>query len=151
MIKHEAFSYEFPDIGKTKWLYLSSLGEHAMGLHDHILKYLEKNPDTKLAFQPGTYQLELYKQLEVFYKRADIICMNKEEAQGLLDTDSHDEKELLDGLHKINNGTVIITDGEKGCFLKYDGVYLYMPIYPDATPPFERTGAGDAFFSTFVA
>jgi sugar/nucleoside kinase (ribokinase family) len=26
-----------------------------------------------------------------------------------------------------------------------------MPIYPDPSPPFERTGAGDAFTSTFVA
>lgn len=26
-----------------------------------------------------------------------------------------------------------------------------MPLYPDAAPPRERTGAGDAFFSTFIA
>ncbi len=26
-----------------------------------------------------------------------------------------------------------------------------MPIYPDPAPPFERTGAGDAFTATFVA
>ena len=26
-----------------------------------------------------------------------------------------------------------------------------MPLYPDPKPPFERTGAGDAFASTFVA
>jgi sugar/nucleoside kinase (ribokinase family) len=26
-----------------------------------------------------------------------------------------------------------------------------MPIYPDVAPPYERTGAGDAFASTFVA
>ncbi|MCA9344463.1 hypothetical protein KC946_01370, partial [Candidatus Saccharibacteria bacterium] len=39
-----------------------------------------------------------------------------------------------------------------------DGAYasdgkrrLKMPIYPDPSPPYERTGAGDAFTSTFVA
>ena len=26
-----------------------------------------------------------------------------------------------------------------------------MPVYPDPAPPKERTGAGDAFTSTFVA
>ena len=26
-----------------------------------------------------------------------------------------------------------------------------MPLYPDPAPPYERTGAGDAFASTFVA
>lgn len=28
---------------------------------------------------------------------------------------------------------------------------LQMPLYPDPAPPKERTGAGDAFASTFVA
>jgi sugar/nucleoside kinase (ribokinase family) len=27
----------------------------------------------------------------------------------------------------------------------------FMPTYPDPKPPFERTGAGDAFASTFVS
>jgi sugar/nucleoside kinase (ribokinase family) len=26
-----------------------------------------------------------------------------------------------------------------------------MPLYPDPAPPYERTGAGDAFAATFVA
>ncbi len=151
LIKHTPFTSHLPNIGKTKWIYLSSLGEHAMDLHHEILKYLKENPETKLAFQPGTYQLKLFKELEEFYNRADVICMNKEEAQEILNTDSHDEKELLDGLQKINSKTVIMTDGSKGCFLKYDGVYFFMPAYPDIAAPFERTGAGDAFFSTFIA
>ena len=26
-----------------------------------------------------------------------------------------------------------------------------MPVYPDIAPPYERTGAGDAFASTFIS
>ena len=34
--------------------------------------------------------------------------------------------------------------------MKYDNTYFNMPVYPDLAPPLERTGAGDAFFSTFI-
>ena len=47
--------------------------------------------------------------------------------------------------------SVWITDGRKGAYFMDDtGVYL-MPLYPDPRPPFERTGAGDAFASTFIS
>ena len=46
---------------------------------------------------------------------------------------------------------VVITDGTKGAYA-YDGQDAwFMPPYPDPLPPYERTGAGDAFSSTFVA
>ena len=45
---------------------------------------------------------------------------------------------------------VVITDGPKGAY-SYDGKeMLFMPPYPDPAPPLERTGAGDAFSSTFT-
>lgn len=50
LIKHESFSCHMPDVGNPKWLYLSSLGEHAKDLHFEIADYLAKHPETKLAF-----------------------------------------------------------------------------------------------------
>ena len=47
--------------------------------------------------------------------------------------------------------TVIITDGPQGAHMKYDNTYFNMPVDPDIAAPYERTGAGDAFFSTFIA
>jgi sugar/nucleoside kinase (ribokinase family) len=35
--------------------------------------------------------------------------------------------------------------------MKHGESYYFMPIYPDIAPPVERTGAGDAFMSTFVS
>lgn len=47
--------------------------------------------------------------------------------------------------------TVVITDGPKGAHA-YDGKEFYtQKPYPDIKPPYERTGAGDAFSSTTVA
>jgi ribokinase len=58
---------------------------------------------------------------------------------------------LLDGLEALGPKTVIVTDGHAGAYMKYENTYFNMPIYPDIAPPYERTGAGDAFFSTFIA
>jgi sugar/nucleoside kinase (ribokinase family) len=151
LIKHAPFVSTLPDIGSPSWVYLSSLGEHAKNLHFELVAYKKTHPDIKIAFQPGTFQLGMKHDLDELYKITDVICVNKEEAQALLDIEDHDIKKLLDGLEALGPKTVIITDGHAGAYLKHDAVYYNMPIYPDIAPPFERTGAGDAFFSTFVA
>ena len=58
LIKHEDFPYSFPEIGSPKWIYLSSLGPNSLEFHKEIEKYLDKYPEIKLAFQPGTYQMK---------------------------------------------------------------------------------------------
>ena len=53
-------------------------------------------------------------------------------------------------MRELGPKIVLITDGPKGAYA-YDGEKMWqMPIYPDPKPPFERTGAGDAFSSTFT-
>lgn len=151
LIKHETFTPRLPDIGSPTWIYLSSLGEYAKNLHFDIATYLETHPEIKLAFQPGTFQLGIKQELADLYKVTHAVCMNKEEAQALLDTAESDFKILLDGLAALGPKIVLITDGPHGSYMKHDNTYFFMPIYPDIAPPLERTGAGDAFFSTFIS
>lgn len=151
LIKHEEFTPSISSIGKPNWLYLSSLGKHTLPFHFDIVSYLENNPEVKLAFQPGTFQLAYGHEIVELYKKTAIVCMNKEEAEGLLKMEGVDMIQLLDGLEKFGPKTVIITDGHRGSYMKYDNTYFNMPIYPDIAAPYERTGAGDAFFSTFIA
>lgn len=150
LVKHEAFDYTLPDIGTPTWLYISSLGAHTEKFHDDLTTYTKNNPSIKVAFQPGTFQLKMGKDIGL-YKETDILCVNKEEAQTLLETTEHEMKNLLDGLEALGPHTIIITDGHQGAYMKYDNTYFNMPIYPDIAPPLERTGAGDAFFSTFIS
>jgi sugar/nucleoside kinase (ribokinase family) len=150
LIKHAPFTAKLPDIGNPKWIYISSLGEHARDIHFEIAEYKKSHPETKIAFQPGTFQLKMKRDLDELYKVTDVVCMNKEEAQGLLDSEEHEIKPLLNGLEALGPHTMIITDGHAGAYMKADNTYFNMPIYPDTAPPVDRTGAGDAFFSTFV-
>ncbi len=153
LIKHQEYEYELPDIGKPKWVYLSSLSENSAVYHDLIAKYLSLNPDVKFAFQPGTFQMKMgTEKLAELYARSDIFFCNKQEAQKILNLHGeNDIKKLLLEMHELGPNVVVITDGPRGAYA-YDGIEgFFMPPYPDIKPPYERTGAGDAFSSTFTA
>lgn len=151
LIKHENFDYALPDIGTPKWIYLSSTGENSLPFHTELGKYLVAHPEVKLAFQPGTYQMRFGTDaLKDLYQRSEIFICNKEEYQRVLKTEEGDEKKLLSMMRGLGPKLAVLTDGIKGAYT-YDGSeYLFMRHYPDPKPPYERTGAGDAFSSTFV-
>lgn len=155
LIKHEEYDYHWPSLSKSetpRWLYFSSISEKAIDYHDEVADWLDSHPDVHLAFQPGTFQMEAgTERLARIYKRTDVLVLNKEEAALVSGGDVHDVHGLFDKLHALGPAVVCITDGPKGAFAS-DGHNRYqMPLYPDPAPPSERTGAGDAFASTFVA
>ena len=151
LVKHEEYDYHLREFGDPKWIYLSSLGENSLAFHYEVEKYLNAHPKIKLAFQPGTFQMEFGKEaLAGIYKRSEVFFCNKEEAQRILETDEHDISKLLKVMAALGPKIVVITDGVKGAYA-YDGKeMLFMRLYPDPKPPLERTGAGDAFSSTFT-
>jgi ribokinase len=152
LVKHEEYRYVFPHKSKPAWIYLSSLGEKAMGLHDEILKFLGNNPDTKLVFQPGTFQIKLGKdKLKEIYNHTDIFFCNVEEAELILERTDLDKRDLLRAIRALGPKIAVITDGAKGAYAD-DGTHqVFLSNYPDPKEPFERTGAGDAFASTVTA
>lgn len=151
LVKHEKYDYHLREFGEPKWIYLSSLGENSLVFHNEILEYLNSHPKIKLAFQPGTFQMEFGKEaLAGIYRRSEVFFCNKEEAQRILETDEPDISKLLKTMAALGPKIVVITDGVKGAY-SYDGKeMLFMRPYPDPAPPLERTGAGDAFSSTFT-
>lgn len=153
LLKHHSYEYNFPDIGNPKWIYFSSVGENTVEYHKQIAEYLRKNQEVRLAFQPGTFQMKMgIENLKDIYMRSDIFFCNVEEAKNILNRPEEKEiKNLLRGVREQGPGVVVITDGPKGAYA-YDGHEAYfMKPFPDPKPPFERTGAGDAFASTFTS
>jgi sugar/nucleoside kinase (ribokinase family) len=153
LIKHEKYEYTLPDIGSPKWLYVSSLGEHADPYHEQIARYIVSHPEVKLAVQPGTYQIKGGKEkFAPFYQNAEVFFCNKEEAEKILGMEGGtDIKELLKGIRALGPKIAVITDGPAGAYACEGDEMWNMPSYPDPKPPYERTGAGDAFSSTFVS
>ena len=153
LVKHQAFKYSFPQTMRPpRWMYLSSIGDHTEEYHFEIAQYLENNPDVKLAFQPGTFQMSMgIEKLSGIYKRTEVFIVNHEEAERILKMESNDYVALMKALHALGPYIVVITDGPRGAYAYCEGQAWFMPPYPDPMPPYERTGAGDAFASTFVA
>lgn len=153
LIKHEKYPYALPDIGSPKWIYFSSVDQSAFPYHLALADHLETHPEIKFAFSPGKWEIKLGKEkLARLYTRADAFFCNKEEAEKILEMgDGSDIKELLKGIRTLGPKIVVITDGPRGAYA-YDteNKFWQMPIYPDPKPPYERTGAGDAFSSTFA-
>lgn len=166
LTKHEKVKYNMPinafsnkpNLPEAKWLYLTSLGDGApQHYYDSIIQYLNNNPKTKLAFQPGSQQIKMgFKKLIDFYRRADILSSTIEEARAILGVDqSIDVHQLFTSLNRLGPKMIIITDGPKGAYL-FDGTIpdsikkYFIPSFPEDKPAYERTGAGDAFTSTFI-
>ncbi|HEU4677146.1 MAG TPA: carbohydrate kinase family protein [Candidatus Paceibacterota bacterium] len=153
LIKHEEYPYTLPDFRvPPRFLYFSSIGENGVELHHIAARYLKEHPETRLAFQPGTFQIRLgTKELRDLYAETDIFFCNKEEAQEILQTDESDFKKLLLGIKELGPTTPVITDGPGGAYALDGETAWFMPMYPDPKEPVDRTGAGDSFSSTFVS
>jgi ribokinase len=133
---------------KTKWLYFSSLLGKSFETQKKIAFKLKKRK-TKIAFNPSSYQIKNM-HLGSLLKITDILILNKQEAEMLLKKYSPKEKNLLLGLHKLTKGIIVITDKNK-LITCYDGNKKYFLTPHKNIKVVERTGAGDAFASGFVA
>jgi sugar/nucleoside kinase (ribokinase family) len=155
LVRHHEFAYRWS--GPTtpplpRWVYFSSLSEHAAAYQHAIAAWLDDHPEVRLAFQPGTLQIAGgVAPLRAIYRRSDVVIMNREEAVTVTGGDHADVHGLLRRLHDLGPARVVITDGPDGAYASDGDEHLRMPTYPDPAPPVERTGAGDAFASTLVA
>lgn len=129
---------------KTKWLYLSSMLGESFNTQKKLALKLKKK-GTKIAFNPSEYLIKR-KNLTPLLKISDILIVNKEEARMIV---GKKEKNLLKGLQKITGGIVVITD-KNNLITCFDGHGKYI-LRPNKINVVERTGAGDAFASGFVA
>ncbi len=147
-VYHAPRSYSLPKIPKSEWMYYTSLGPKHERLNSQIVRYIKQNK-VKLAYNPGTYQLRAgFKQMQEVLKVTHVIFINKEEAASIVGP-QHDLRHYLMAIHKTGPKIVVITDGQNGSFV-FDGEKFWQMGILN-TPVIERTGAGDAFASGFIA
>src|SRR4030042_5790145 len=57
-VYHAPRSYEFPvKLPVAPWVYLTSIGENFKPFYTHMVEWLKKNPNVKMGFNPGSWQL----------------------------------------------------------------------------------------------
>jgi len=147
--------FHFEDVS-ADLIYLTSLANEWEKPYKTVLEFAQKT-NAKIAFNPGSRQLRNGKDLvQSVLKRTEMLFVNKEEAELLLfDKETNESeltyvKELLSKCQKHGPNIVVITDGKKGSYvLTRNGDFHHQHIHE--APVVERTGAGDAFTSAFLA
>lgn len=133
---------------KSKWLYVDSLGGHFEVL-ERALDWA-RHEGVRVAINPGGK--ELAQGMEVLrpqLSKCDIVAMNQEEAAALTRVPFRDTTEIFRAMDEVVDGIFIMTRGQEGVLVS-DGKKLYAAKIPNRDMV-ERTGAGDAFNSGFVA
>jgi len=131
---------------KSKWLYVSSMIGQSLETAESII-YIAKKNKTKIAINLSMYiATKGLEKLSTLLNSADIIILNKEEAQAL--TKEKDIDKILNKIYEHTYGKVIITSGS-GNIITSDSLRVFTK---HITPinPIDKTGAGDAFASGFV-
>jgi len=155
---------DFELIKNAKILYIAPLNGDSNRQLDDLVKFAREN-DTRVCFNAGTTGIKKgYNYLRKILELADVVVMNKEEAQmatGIyLRQDTKeikyskevihpDLKEMFKKLKVSDYQVIVITDGGHGAYAYTGKAYFYCPCFDG--PVVSTLGAGDAFASTFCA
>jgi ribokinase len=90
-------------------------------------------------------------RLKRLYQRAEVVALNREEASDVFNANHEDIHDQLNKMHEAGIKIALVTDGPNGAYASDGKKRWSMPLYPDPAPPMDRTGANDAFASTFTA
>ena len=139
------------DISKTvsaKWFYLS--GALDIKVVERVLK-IAGEASVPVAFNPANRELKLgLGKLKDILGEVNVLILNREEGAYLTKIDYRDESRIFKKLDEYVKGMVVLTDGQRGALVS-DGRTLYRAgVYPEQKV-MDKTGAGDAFGSGFVA
>lgn len=134
---------------KAKWLYVNHMAGES---HKVLLRLLKtaKEKKMRIAWNPGTTQFERKKELHQLMNYADVFIVNQEEASLITGIPYQKKKEVFQKLDNLVHGLVIMTKGKEGVEVS-DGKTLWSAGVLPLKKIVDRTGAGDAFGSGFVA
>jgi len=134
---------------RAKWAYISP-GTISIPLMEIIVARLKKN-GVKVAMNPSKHYLEAGpNRLKTILRSLDVVLVNREEASYLTGIEYGKEKRIFTKFDELVPGVAVMTDGKKGASVS-DGKYIYRAGIFAERELLDRTGAGDAFGSGFVA
>lgn len=130
---------------QSDWMYISSLAGN-MGMLKDLLQHAHRN-DIRVALNPGAGELENAKKLRGYLQAVDVLIANREELGRLFGGESPVDT-MLNAMPYCPY--IVLTDGPAGSYAS-DGQTIYFAGQYSRVKVIDRTGAGDAFCSGFVA
>ncbi|MBI5732768.1 carbohydrate kinase family protein [Candidatus Jorgensenbacteria bacterium] len=132
----------------SKWVYFVP-GRIQFGFIETLVHHFKKI-GASVAMNPSRYYLGLGDKFRKLMKRLDVIVVNREEASYLTGIDYKNERAVFKKFDDLTPGIAVVTDGSRGARVS-DGKYIYSAGIFKEKKLIDRTGAGDAFGSGFVA
>jgi len=170
-------SPDWDQILNCRWVFLTDLAGTSDDLPFEVVRRVKKEK-VRLAYVPGQREIALGKEaLKPVLEAVDILVLNSYEAEMILNGNPTGKtphsltrrvkdpktrrvspvglrkrqiKEMLVEFKKLGVGVSVITSGPKGSDA-YDGERFYHQEVTPKVGVVDRTGAGDAFSSTFTA
>ncbi|MDP2640925.1 MAG: carbohydrate kinase family protein [Candidatus Yanofskybacteria bacterium] len=134
---------------KAKWFYINHLrDEDALIVGEAVRRANEQG--IKVAMNPGSTQLERKEELKGMLDGIDVFILNQEEAAFITDIPFEEKDRIFERLDDWVKGIVVMTRGPKGVEVSDGKIRWSAGILPMEDIA-DRTGAGDAFGSGFVA
>lgn len=133
---------------KTKWLYISSLAGN-LDLLKRIVDFA-KSKKISIAYNPGGKELARRSKLVPILRHIQVVIANREEASLITGISYKNERLIFKQWDNMSPGINVMTDGPRGVLVS-DGEFIYKAGIFKEKKLVDRTGAGDAFGSGFVA
>lgn len=134
---------------KAHWAYIAP-GDIPLSVMEEIIARLKKN-GVKIAMNPSKYYLSIPKKnMKKLFGELDVISVNREEAAYVTGAPYENERKIFHAFDEIVPGIAVVTDGPRGAMVS-DGEFIYRSGIFKEKRIADRTGAGDAFGSGFVA
>ena len=132
----------------AKWFYVSSLAGN-IPLLKKIVSFAKEN-DIRIAYNPGGKELSQRDLLIPLLKHVEVMVVNREETALITGVSFEKEQEIFRRWDKMSPGINVMTDAQNGLWVS-DGSRIYHAGIYKEKKMVDRTGAGDAFGSGFVA
>jgi len=161
--KHDRtiFTYSFPREYQVHkyWdeydnIFISSVGDNVSKLYSQAILYKKKNPKTTIFYNPGSRELKNSRDDVLrMIEHVDYLIANLEEGCTILNSslkvNDIEINDLLNLLVEKGIKNVVLTAGLKGVYATNKDYEFHVPA--KKVRMVEKTGAGDAFASAFIA
>lgn len=141
---------------EAKWIYLTSIGKEWHELYKKAIAYKQSH-GVKFAFNPGSAQIaEGPDSFTDVLAVTDVLFVNRDEAEIILHgkpvtkEERETEENLLFRIQRAGPKMIVMTDGDNGSYVLDEKAELFYEPSAKCTVV-EKTGAGDAYSSGFLA
>jgi sugar/nucleoside kinase (ribokinase family) len=149
LVYRQPRDYKLPKLNHTKWIYLTAMGKEYHLVVDDLIKFIEEH-NISLAYNPGIEQITCnIDKCKNLISISKVLFVNKEEAQEIIAHNHPNIKIILKKLRALGPEIVVVTDGKNGSYVFDGNDFYHLGVWPAKLV--ERTGAGDAYATAFVA